>query len=85
MNKILSVLAVVALASGSLCQESDPIVITGESEQKSHTGYVIGIIAFIAILELLGLGVEFWYKNKLNHFLANSGDGEAFAEEEEAN
>lgn len=35
----------------------------------SHWGIFAGIVIFIAVLELMGLGVETWYKSKLTKFL----------------
>jgi hypothetical protein len=37
----------------------------------AHWGVFAGIITFIAVVELLGLGVETWYKKNLNNFLEN--------------
>ena len=71
MWQILTVLA-------ALCQPlmAEVIIFDGDSKEQSHWGYVIGIIAFILVLQAIGLGIEFWYKKKLNEFLAQTGQGQ---------
>ena len=67
-------MAVFAVLCGlALSQETRTINFDGDSKQQSHWGYVIGIIAFILVLQGIGLGIEYWYKGKLNEFLAQTG------------
>ena len=54
-------------------QQAVTIDFDGDSKQQSHWGYVLGIIGFILLLQAIGLGIEYWYKSKLNEFLAQTG------------
>lgn len=71
---MLQILALVAMLSQPLLAEV--ITFDGDSKEQSHWGYVIGIILFILVLQAIGLGIEFWYKKKLNEFLAQTGQGQ---------
>ena len=67
------ILAVIGAALGLV--SADTIYFDGDSKQQNHWSYVIGIIVFILTLQAIGLGIEYWYKKRLNEFLAQTGQG----------
>jgi hypothetical protein len=71
-------------ATAALCglASAETITFDGDSKEQSHWGYVVGIIVFILVLQAIGLGIEFWYKKKLNEFLAQTGQGQDVRTEE---
>ena len=69
--KISTVLITLALLLAPTLQKD--LFLTGENTVVTHWNYVIGIIVFISVLQIVGLAIDTWYKKSLSSFLEKSG------------
>lgn len=67
----MKLLAIFLLISAVFCaSDSDNTWVNSRYHNiGAHWGVFAGIVIFICCVQLIGLGIEVWYKKKLNNFL----------------